>query len=405
MQLITSSAKLSSAFRKQLDLCTTVHLAVAWASVGFPEYDALIKAKRKIGLAVVGTHFYQTAPEFIEKFCGDERVRFVMDHSGVFHPKLYLFERKGGSWACIVGSANFTGGGFGPNQEACLLVTEADDPGGSILANARKSIEHHWNDAALATDVDLERYREMRKRLARPLAHAAGHFGTGKPGRAVEDVDILNLSWDEFLSQVRRDKHHALGKRLDVLEAARNLFRDYESFAGMRVEDRQGIAGFREDGDVPWGWFGSMRGAGVFKNIVNDSPEDLSDALDQVPLDGRVTRDDYLAFVERFVGAFPLKDGEPTRHGLGTATRLLAMKRPDYFVCLDGANRRRLLEDFEISVSRHDYEGYWDKIVERIKLATWWNARRPTQAIAGRVWDGRAAMLDAIYYTPTNSPA
>lgn len=400
MQLITSSAKLSSAFRKQLDMCTTLHLAVAWASVGFPECDALIKARRKIGLAVFGTHFYQTAPEFIEKFCGDERVRFVMDHSGVFHPKLYLFECKEGRWACIVGSANFTGGGFGGNQEACLLVTEADDPEGTILANARKSIEGHWNNAVLAADVDLDGYREMRKRLVRPLAHAAGHFGGGKQGHAVENVSILNLDWDDFLSQVRNDKHHALGKRLDVLDAAQSLFRKHKSFSVMPLKDRQGIAGFRESGDVPWGWFGGMRGAGVFKNIVNESPEHLSDALDQVPLNGRVSRDDYLAFVSRFVRAFPLKDGKPTRHGLATATRLLTMKRPDCFVCLDGANRRLLLNDFGINVPIHDYEGYWDKIIERIKLATWWNARRPIEAISGRVWDGRTAMLDAIYYTP-----
>ena len=323
-----------------------------------------------------------------------------MDHSGIFHPKLYLFERKGGGWTCIVGSANFTAGGFGRNQEACLLVTEADDPGGTILANARGSVDRYWKDAVPGANVDLDRYREMRKRLARSLAHAAGQFGTGKPGRAVEDVDVLNMSWDDFLASVRGDRHHALDKRLDVLEAARGLFQKYESFAEMPIEDRQGIAGFREDGDVPWGWFGSMRGAGVFKNIVNQSPSGLSDALDQVPLDGRVTREDYLEFVDRFVRAFPIKDGKPTRHGLGTATRLLAMKRPDYFVCLDGANRRRLLADFDINVVLHDYDGYWDKIVERLKLATWWNSRRPREKTAGRVWDGRAAMLDAIYYAP-----
>ena len=400
MQLITSSTTLSRIFRKYLDSCTTVHFAVAWASVGFSEHDALVKAKRKIGRAVIGTHFYQTAPEFIENFCGDARVRFVMEHSGVFHPKLYLFDGKGGSWACIVGSANFTAGGFGRNQEASILVTEADDPGGSILASARASVDRYWNHAVAGNDIDLEYYREMRKRFARPLAHAAGVFGKGKSGRAVEEIEVLNLSWDEFMLRVRGDPHHALVKRLDVLEAARGLFRQHETLAGMPIEERQGIAGFRKDGDVPWAWFGSMQGAGVFKNLVNESPAGLSDALNQVPLDGRVTREDYLEFVDRFVRAFPLKDGERTRHGLGTATRLLAMKRPDYFVCLDAANRRRLFDDFAINVALHDYEGYWDKIVERLKLATWWNARRPREATAGRVWDGRAAMLDAIYYAP-----
>ncbi len=77
------------------------------------------------------------------------------------------------------------------------------------------------------------------------------------------------------------------------------------------------------------------------------------------------------------------------------------MKRPDYFVCLDSANRRHLCKDFQITLAPHDYAGYWDEIVERLKLATWWNARRPPEATAGRVWEGRPAMLDAIYYVPT----
>lgn len=398
--LITSSASLSSAFRKLLKSYATVHLAVAWASVRFPEYDALAKAEQKMGRAVIGTHFYQTAPEFIEKFAADERVRFVMDHSGVFHPKLYLFEREDG-WACIVGSANFTAGGFGQNQEACLLVTETDDPRGKILANARATIDRYWNHAVPGDTIDLNRYRNMRERLARPLAHAAGQFGTGKSRRRVEEVDVLNLNWAEFLSKVRSERDDAFDMRLEVLKVARGLFRDYKTFADMPVEDRRGIAGFRQDRKVHWEWFGSMQGAGVYKHLVNDSPGLLSEALDQVPLDGQVTREDYLEFVDRYMQAFPLANGERTRHGLATATRLLTMKRPDYFVCLDGANRSRLLHDFGVNVPHHDYEGYWDKIVERLKLATWWNARRPREATAGQVWDGRAAMLDAIYYPPT----
>ena len=402
MQLITSSTKLSKIFRNLLSSCTKVHLAVAWASVGFSEYEALVEAEQKIGRVVIGTHFYQTHPEFIEKFSSDTRVRFVMDHSGVFHPKLYLFEREGGAWTCIVGSANFTAGGFLRNNEACLLVTEAADPHGMTLAEVHASLERYWKDAVPGTNIDLDRYREMHKRLARSLAHAAGKFGKGQPGRAIEDVEVLNMSWDEFLQKVRDDRHQVLEKRLDVLKSARSLFQRYNSFVKIPPEYQQKIAGFREDDDVPWRSFGNMQGAGVFKSIVNRSPSSLSDALDQIPLDGRVTREDYLEFVKGFVQAFPVKNGKKTRHGLGTATRLLAMKRPDYFVCLDDANRRKLLSDLGVKLKLHDYDEYWDKVVERLKLATWWNARRPREETASRVWDGRAAMLDAIYFVPKN---
>ena len=111
-----------------------------------------------------------------------------------------------------------------------------------------------------------------------------------------------------------------------------------------------------------------------------------------------MSREDYVAYIDRFVRAFPFSDNQYKRHGLATATRLLAMKRPDYFVCLDNANREKLLGSFGVKIANQDYEGYWDKVIERIQLSTWWNARRPTEATAGQIWDGRAAMLDAIYY-------
>lgn len=400
LKLITSQSRLSSIFQKLLQSCSTIHFAVAWASVGFPEHDALIAVKQKIGRAVVGTHFYQTDPEFIAKFQRDDRVRFVMEHSGVFHPKIYLFENINGQWSCIVGSANFTAGGFGRNQEACILIEETDDPNGTILVNARNSIDRYWKYAIPGAKINLDHYCNMRERFSRPLAHSAGQFGNGKAGRAVEDIEVLNMGWSEYMTAVDADRFHARAKRLDVLRSARELFRQYGTLANMPIKDRQGVAGFLKKAEVPWIWFGNMQGARIFKSVVNRNVTSLSLALDQIPLDGQVNKDDYLAFIDRFVVSFPIENGQHKWHGLSTATRLLAMKRPDYFICLDGPNRAKLLEDFGINMKLHDYEKYWDEIIERVKLSTWWNARRPREIAAGQVWDGRTAMLDAIYYDP-----
>lgn len=59
--------------------------------------------------------------------------------------------------------------------------------------------------------------------------------------------------------------------------------------------------------------------------------------------------------------------------GVATATRLLAFKRPDYFVCLDSKNRDKLCEAFEIPKSV-DLDDYWEKIVERITDSNWGNS-------------------------------
>jgi hypothetical protein len=155
--------------------------------------------------------------------------------------------------------------------------------------------------------------------------------------------------------------------------------------------------GFGGSDEVPnWGWFGSMFGAGVFKNRVNQNDINLSRALDAIPPAGEVLEVHYSQFIDAYRKAFPAGRG----HGLGTATRLLTMKRPDYFVCFDSANKRGLCGAFEITLGNHDYARYWGSIVERLLLSRWWNSPRPTANKEMKVWDGRAAFLDSLYYVP-----
>lgn len=137
-----------------------------------------------------------------------------------------------------------------------------------------------------------------------------------------------------------------------------------------------------------------MFGAGVFKQIVNANSTGLSRALDAIPPKGEVRKEHYLDFVKAYVAAFPQR----RRHGLATATRLLTMKRPDYFVCYDSANREGLRDAFGVTLKGHDYERYWNSIIERILVSEWWRSPRPVGAKAATVWDGRAAFLDSLYY-------
>ena len=53
-----------------------------------------------------------------------------------------------------------------------------------------------------------------------------------------------------------------------------------------------------------WGWFGSMVGAGVFRNRISENDDDLSLALDHIPTTGDVSEDDYNAFINCFQKAF-----------------------------------------------------------------------------------------------------
>jgi hypothetical protein len=85
---------------------------------------------------------------------------------------------------------------------------------------------------------------------------------------------------------------------------------------------------------------------------------------------------------------------------LATASRLLAMKRPDYFICLDSANKRRFSKDFSLPISALNLNNYWDEIIERIMECVWWNSHPPNEGDQREVWNARSAFLDALYYVP-----
>jgi hypothetical protein len=137
-----------------------------------------------------------------------------------------------------------------------------------------------------------------------------------------------------------------------------------------------------------------MVGAGEFKHLINTNNRHLAAAVDSIPLLSEISESDYQRFVDNVRKAYVKASRAP---GLATVTRLLAVKRPDYFICTDDKNRRRLSEDFGFAPNSLSLDNYWERVVETIKICAWWNAPRPKGTDAA-IWDSRAAMLDAIYY-------
>lgn len=398
MRLIVSPRELSATFAEHLKSCKRISFATAWASTTFGGYKALKRHEDKISTAVVGTHFYQTDPKFIEHFALHEKVRFIPATDGVFHPKVYLFEHQDGKWACLMGSANFTAGGFEVNQEACLLLTQEHDADGKLLADIKKTLGAYWDQGKAGHMINLEGYKRLHRRFGAKLAQAAGAFGAGETGLPLANIELLCMDWTTFEKQVQERDPLGFKQRMKVLDAARLLFDGGNSFATMTENERCGIAGLRDIDPVPWQYFGGMNASVYFPPIVKKNPEFFSKALDEIPLDRPVTKEDFLAYIDLFVSAFRGQDGREIGHGLGTATRLLIMKRPDTFVCLNGPNGEKLFEAFGIKLHRQDYQGYWDQIIARIQLSEWWNAQAPKGDLERRIWNGRTALIDLFFY-------
>ncbi len=397
MKVLPDAKAIRQTLENLLDAYGEYYFAVAWATSS-PVFDQLLARRKQIAKLVVGTDFWQTDPVVLRHFVDDSCVRMVPKQEGTFHPKVYLFSNpKSGEWACVIGSPNFTKAALSRNDESAVLVEGERKPGGNF-EKLKALVDRYWALAEPVTKARLDRYERLR-RVRKPKLDAALRKPVDRvPSAGAAHGDLLAMSWQDYVKDVRGEEH--FDRRIALLAATKRMFGGVTEFRRMSVLDRKKIActlGPKESGrisdDTDWGLFGSMSGAGVFKAMVKNAPASLSAALDCIPATGEVAREDYVAFMREFKRAFG-----GGRSGIATGTRLLAMKRPDTFVCVDSRNRDGLCGDLGTAPTTLGLDRYWDSIIAPIQDSLWWNQPRPALPVERLIWEGRAAFLDAIYY-------
>ena len=366
-----------------------VQFSMAWATVNNPVYNAVLANQEKLDKATLGICGYATDPKCLFDFTDCPTLKFAIQKNGLFHPKIYLFETDS-TWDVIMGSANMTTGGLKQNSEVMVHLSGVSNED-AFLKDVKKRLNDYFESAIVMDAVTAEKYAALHKLFKKknpPSIAAPDDDASKHPIKS----NVMSMSWEEFTARVKQDPYHGYKERLTLLKQIRRLFRDQPSFKKMNLSARKVIAGLPNDDYPNWGWFGSMKGSGYFHQYVNENRKSLSDALDAIPLKRAVTKDDYDIFIKRYTSTFV--DG---RDGIGTASRLLSMKRPDQFVCLSSANKKNLSQDFGIS-SKIDYESYWFEVVHRIQQSLWWNEDKPDTGTEKSIWRSRAALLDTIYY-------
>jgi len=399
-RLLTSTNELAQVFKMWTRKSTDIRIVTAWATSDCALADGLRKARTKISTLVVGLDFHSTSPSFLQDFWSTVRIGEALN-GGTFHPKLYLF-RKGVLCCCVIGSSNFTSGGFGDNSELNIYVEgKASQP---FFRRVSEYIDLKEEDSEKINSALFDDYKD-RYIAFRSVRHKIAKFNASqkalvkaKSRRVQEEAGMappeqLNKSWPEFVNEILRGKRRQrivqskTGELsyLQTAERCNDLFARYRKLARMPVRDRQFVGGtIRESG-----WFGSMKGAGAFKRCLNDQPGVLDDALDRIPQKGRVTKNQFSAFVARYAGK---------RAGVATGSRLLAMKRPDLFICIDSKNRAPVAKAFGLpAVSLVTFDAYWE-LIQRVWTCPWWNTPEPKEALRRRIWHARVALLDSLYY-------
>ena len=379
--------------------CIWFDVAVAWAGRN-TVVDAMLTAHTNMRRVVIGTHMYQTDPAVLGDFMPHSAVHCLPPSGRLFHPKVYLFGTASGVSA-VVGSHNLTGGAFGGgNIEVSLLLEGGADD--AVFSELVEFVEQHWRSTKPIDEEFLYPYG-LQYQLKRGQDRELHEFLLLKKPAPGARTASMELSWVEFVQRVETDGHHNVDGRLAILERAGALFKDKASLAAMDPLERKAIGGTygtkepRLD-NLNWLWFGAMTGMGSFKKLISQPSRRLSEALDLIPLDVEVNEGNFDSFVAGFIRAF--KD-EAHKGGVPTATRLLAMKRPDVFVAVTEANEKGLAAAFSTAPTTLALDNYWARIIVPMQQSPWWRAPRPRVGLPAQIWDNRAALLDSIYYDPT----
>jgi len=399
---ILSGAQTEKTILELIKSCKSFSIAVAWATSN-AVFQAIKAHENKLGTMIVGIDFWQTHPDVLlwMKKSGKSNMFVGQAKGGVFHPKVFLFEFDDSKETdtLVIGSANLTAAAFSKNEEACVRVkVEKNDRSAASLITG-------WTKNGIPIDAfDISDYRKnylVKGRSVRQLLNVRGSE------EFRENPDLLKLSFEEYYMLCTKDPYHYFQSRLALL--------DYCAKPNLSYDEFRCVAGLAPslatDNELEYGLFGSMGADASFRDtIFHRTHWQVMNALYQgLSSTGVITRaraEQFIKDVENHVNHCFGNQYKKTNH-LSAASRLLAMRRPDLFFCVNGANSKRLADDLGITVNGKrgikTVDGYLDA-VEMLRNSSWGMSRPPSKAMAeeelNRCWNGRVAMIDALYYEP-----
>ena len=355
--------------------------SVAWADFDFELSNLLVAKKSRIRMLIVGLKFFGTNPSFIKEFYQHQGVRFLEQKKGTYHPKLYLFRNSKTDWELLIGSGNFTASAFKGNTEAAILVSSSDKSLGNIYESIIEFINEQWRNGKILNEDYVKEYRK-RKRKVKMYVPKLPTKGSRHP--------VFETTWKEYLADLKQTDYKS---RIDLLNWVKEQFRNDKKFHKIDLNKRKSIAGFGSgEEDVVIGCFGTTNARGNFMHAVIKKPQIISHALNQIPSRGEVTKTDYQSFIKVFKRV-------SDENELACSTRLLCLWRPDYFVNVNGKNKKALCKELQINKSKVNYETYWDLIVQPFINSDWGKQKKSMSKSEAEIYNYRVALLDCLYYT------
>lgn len=373
----------------------TVDIAYAWATSrgGAARHWEGVDLG-KLRRVVVGTQFAKTEPWLLRHLHAHASrhpectFRVVVRGGGTFHPKLAV-GRKGGKVRVLMGSSNLTEGGFGLNTELnVLLQIEAN----SVQAREFDKFMVECMGKGAPLDLGwLDGYEQDYRNRPRPNGWVHGARWH------IESIEDIDLSWDSYVEALYSQEGRSLGEGvlLSLFDRDRSYFAELDRMAPV-VAARAGFQHWSESERMSAlglrpasGYLGRMKRASMAIHLIRTQPHVVGRFLDELPKAGPVPVEVFELVIDGLM--------KIPHVGIGVATRLLAAIRPDLFLPVNNASQEEVARLFGAQVKQPQH---YLQLMDRIWQTPWFHSSRPLDEQEARLWDNRAALLDALIYRP-----
>ena len=382
--MLIDHGEILARFQSHLEWARELDIATAWAT-GHEGLRLLAQRARSLRVrAVVGLWGNQTDPVALRILARIGKLRLV-EGDRRFHPKVYIFRgyEKTVTW---VGSANFTSGGFGMNEEAMFET--------SATKSVEKWFNELWNDCGRLDNTAIDEYERLRRKKPPTPLTLERSTRIEKPMKLFRQV----RDWDSYFTALEQcdlwwSKHHSwsvMGELRSWYETIAVLgdVVQQENWNDLGDYDRRRLLGLT--GEAGWALLGRMRPSAKDTVFERNRPR-----IQRIVR--RVKKAEETAFPSIAFEAYSdLRDSPGV--GEGIATRLLSLARPDRFVSVNDGSREGLAEISGLPVSTLGSVKNYERLLKWLYSQKWYRESEPQGQRERAIWGMRAALLDCFVY-------
>ena len=376
-------------FDENLTWATEIDIATAWATCSWALDNLRQKVTDNIRFqvrAIVGISGNNTEPEALRRLNKIGELR-IASKDPLFHPKAYIFRSNSKSVAWI-GSANFTFSGFGRNKELMFETLETNE--------IKDWFEELWQQCDSFQTDDIDKYEKSRRlNLPRPQPQRP-ELADVRNFRDRIDLFMGISDWKSYILALEKcnhywDCHHdwsVLGET-DSWSHTIQVLNDVVKMEWSTLNDycKQRLLGLTNNN---WALLGSMRPSA---HVVFD--QNNRERIQNIVM--RITNADDDKFPDVAITAYEELMGIDGV-GKATATRLLALARPDRIVSLNGASEGGLARSFGLARTTLGIPNNYRFLLERLYEKRWFQALVPKDSGERTIWSMRAALVDCFVY-------